>query len=217
MRHLIFTSTIDVYGWKRKGPIDEAATLAPKDKYGYSKMLAEQCVVKGDVPYTILRIATIYGPNFKSSFFKIFRAIKLGNIAIVGSGSNHLSLIHVKDVIKALIAVENDAESIDKTYNLSDGVAYTQEQLITLAARMLGEKAPTKHVGELLVRMLAKQRNLESDELRFLTSDREIDISKIARELKFKPGVNIDTGGKELVDMFLEKERLKSDVLGYKI
>jgi nucleoside-diphosphate-sugar epimerase len=210
VRHLIFTSSIDVYGRKRKQPLNEEAKPLPTDKYGYSKMIAEQEIMESGVPYTILRLSTIYGPGFEHSFFKVFRAIKERKMVIIGKGDNHLSLVHVNDVVKALMLVmENPRMSIGKVYNVSDGVAHTQEGLIGTAADLIGVERPKRHISELVVRMLAKSRNLDSDELRFLTSDRVIDISRIKRELGYSPDIDIRTGGRELVNEFLNKGNAK--------
>ncbi|MGA3020714.1 MAG: NAD(P)-dependent oxidoreductase [Candidatus Micrarchaeales archaeon] len=204
VKQILFTSTVDVYGRKRKGTLNEESSLIPTDKYGYSKMLAEHEIMRSGVPYTIFRIATIYGPGFEHSFFKMFRVIHEGRTAIIGSGQNHLTMVHVDDVINAImLAVENPEISIGKIYNVADNTPFTQEELIDLAAKMMNVNKPKKHVSEFLVRMIARQRNLDSDELRFITSDRMIDTSKIEKELKFRTKVEIKDGGKEMVDAFL--------------
>ncbi len=40
--HLVFASTVDVYGSKRSDVLTEESKLKQNDKYGYSKMLAEK-------------------------------------------------------------------------------------------------------------------------------------------------------------------------------
>ncbi|MGC8676278.1 MAG: NAD-dependent epimerase/dehydratase family protein [Candidatus Micrarchaeia archaeon] len=202
-KRLVFTSSIDVYGKKRKGVINERTQPKPTDKYGYSKLAAEREVVGSGLAYTILRLATIYGPSFEKSFFKVFKAISEGKIAIIGKGNNHLALVHVIDALRAVERAMQCEQCVGQTYNVSDGVAYTQEGLIDLAADMLHVARPARHVSEALVALLAKKRGLDSDELRFLTSDRVIDISKIRRDAGFEPSVEMTVGGGELVQMFL--------------
>ncbi len=210
VKHLIFTSSISVYGRKRNGSLTEDSALMPSDKYSFSKMLAEQEITKSDVPYTILRMSNIYGPGFERSFFKVFRAVNEGKMVIVGNGQNHVSLIHINDVVKALMLVKDNPQACtNRIYNLGDGSVYTQEGLVDMAAEFLNVRKPTRHVKELLVRMLAKARGLDSDELRFLTSDRVIDISRIRKDLGFTPDIDIRTGGKQMVDDFLNRARVK--------
>ncbi len=210
VKHMIFTSSISVYGGKRAGSLTEEAKTMPSDKYGYSKMLAEQEIIRSGVPYTILRLANIYGPGFERSFFKVFRAVQEGKMVIIGNGQNRMALVHIEDVIKAMMLIKDNPQiSTGKIYNVGDGAVYTQEGLIDLAAELLNVKKPTRHVQELLVRMLAKSKDLDSDELRFLTGDRVIDISKIRKELGFTPDIDIRTGGREMVNDFLNKAKVK--------
>lgn len=206
VKQLVFASTTDVYGNKRDGVIDESTEPFATDKYGYTKMLAEQEIVKSGAPYTILRLGTIYGPGFEHSFFKIFKAVEEGSVVIIGSGNNHLPMIHVDDVIDALLLVmqKRDA-SLNKIYNVTDGQEHTQEYLMKLAADFLGVEAPRRHVQEIVVRLLAKTRGIDSDELRFLTSNRLADISRIERDLGWRPKVRVEQGGKQLVQDFVKK------------
>ncbi len=204
---IIFTSSIDVYGRDRKGLITEDTELQPTDKYGYSKMLAEKEIIEyGDkIDYTILRIATVYGPGFEESYFKVFKAIKEGKAYIIGAGRNHLSMIHIEDVIDGLIMAYERKKGGKSIYNLSDGVKYTQEGLFDMIADMLKTARPTKHINPIVVSLVAKNRGLDSDELRFLMSNRVVDISRIEKELGYVPSVDIKDAGVDMVRHFLSR------------
>ena len=202
---ILFPSTIDVYGRYRKEVLTELSEPKPSDNYGFTKLGAENKIIESGMAYTIFRISTIYGPEFETSFFKIFKAIIEGKLAIIGDGKNHLSLVHINDVVHAfLLAMENPAAK-NQIYNLSDGVAYTQEGLMDTAADLLHAERPKRHVNKMLVAVIAKAYHLDSDELRFLTSNRVLDITKIRSQLGFEPSVDINKGGGELVKMFLER------------
>ncbi len=206
VKHIIYASSVDVYGRKRSGTLTEDSETAPTDKYGYSKMLAERKIMGSGVPYTIFRMATIYGPGFEEPFFKMFRAIKERKIVIIGNGKNSLSIVHIEDVVKAYgLALYHPEASMNKVYNLTDGETRTQEELIGLGADLLKAKKPTTHVPEIVVKMLARQRGLDSDEMRFLTSDRRVSTARIQNELGFKASVSAEDGGGELVEMFLNR------------
>jgi len=73
------------------------------------------------------------------------------------------------------------------------------------AADLLHAERPKRHVNKMLVAVIAKAYHLDSDELRFLTSNRVLDITKIRSQLGFEPSVDINKGGGELVKMFLER------------
>jgi len=207
-KHLIFTSTIDVYGRKRRDVLTEESPLKPSDKYGYSKMLAENIVKEyaSTLPYTILRLATIYGPSFEAPYFKVLKALQEGKIYLIGNGQNHLALLHVYDALQSLILPRVYAGiSKNKVYNVTDGNNYTQELLFNMAADMLKVPRPKRRLSEFIVRLVAKSRGLDSDELRFLTSNRVIDITKIKSELGFKPVVEMRVGMGELVTAYLKR------------
>ena len=202
---ILFPSTTDVYGRYRKEVLTELSEPKPSDKYGLTKLGAENKIIESGRAYTIFRVSTVYGPEYEASFFKVFKAIIEGKLAIIGNGKNHLSLVHINDVVRAfLLAIENPAAK-NQIYNLSDGVAYTQEGLMNTAADLLHAERPKRHVNKMLVAVIAKAYHLDSDELRFLTSNRVLDITKIRSQLGFEPSVDINKGGGELVKMFLEK------------
>jgi nucleoside-diphosphate-sugar epimerase len=207
--HFIFSSSVDVYGAKRKEILAEDAKPKPTDKYGFSKMLAEEEIIlhRPAVPYTILRLATMYGKGFERSFFKVFRALSEGRMYIIGKGSNKLSLVNSRDAIRAALISKGSERSIGRIYNISDGVEYTQEYLLDTAADLLGVPRPKSHLNEMVVKILAKSRGLDTDELRFLTSNRTLNISRAKNELGFAGQTRIEEGGKEIVAKFLEEQR----------
>ncbi len=207
VEHIVFPSSVDVYGRTRDEVLTEDSKLKPTDKYGYSKMLAERQIIQyGDkIDYTILRLATIYGVGFEASYFKLFKSIKEGKAYIIGDGKNHLSMIHIEDVISAFLLAEEKRSGSKEIYNLSDGVRYTQEGLIDMAADMLKVPRPKRHISPIVVNLVAKRRGLNSDELRFLTSNRILDISKIKKDLGMVPSVNVKDATMEMMMDFISK------------
>ena len=209
VKRLILSSTVDVYGSKRKDILTEESNLIPTDMYGHSKLLAENQIksYNGNISYTILRLATIYGEEFKHSFFKIFKMINNGNAYTIGNGKNHLSLIHIDDVAKAMLLVRSNSKAANKIYNLTDGVSYTQEYLFNLASKLLNKNNKIKHINPFLAKIFAKKVGITIDDLRFITSNRIINIEKIEKEIGFKPSIDINVAGKILVDSFLTENR----------
>ena len=208
--HIIFSSSVDVYGNRRTDVLNEESALRPSDMYGYSKVLAEQSLRNDcSVNYTIMRIAAIYGSGFGEYFFKVFNAIKRGKLPIIGNGKNKLSLVHVDDVVDAFSAAGKNPKGVNNIFNLSDGKEYTQEYLFRLTASLLHTPAPKRHMNAFAAAALARLARADADEFRFITSNRIIDISKIRNELKFKPAVNIREGGRKLVKEFVDYQNSK--------
>ncbi len=203
VNRIVFASTLNVYGRMRDGVLAEDSEVKPTDSYGQSKLLAENEIINSGIDYTIFRMATIYGPGFENSFLKVFKAVKEKKAFIVGSGRNNLALVHIADAVKAFeLVFEKRKESRNKIYNISDGRSYTQEYLLALAANTLGVDKPKRHINTMVAKMVAKAKGLDPDEIRFITSDRIVDISKAEKELGFKPKESVERGAAYLLNRF---------------
>ena len=196
---LLFSSTLNVYGRVRKERLTETSEPRPTDTYGQSKALAEKEIIRSGINYTIFRMATIYGPGFSNSFMKMFDMVRQGKAYIIGKGRNHIPLLHVSDAVNAFILAMDKRISTNSIYNLSDGQDYTQEYLFDFIAGLIGTKRPDRHVHPMLVKAVSKSRGLDIDEVRFMTTDRLVDISKAKKQLGWKPKMTIESDSSYLL------------------
>jgi len=209
----IYLSSTAVYGNNRKGEIiTEDSELDPSNSYGASKMMGEEVIKAFSISnprinFTILRSATIYGEHYEESFFKVFKLLVEDKMRFIGSGNNHMTLIHIRDLVNAINLAITNPNSRNKIYNVTDGNEYTQRFLVHKAAQYLNVKPPTKSVNATLAKVVASMFNLDREEIAFFTSERVIDISKIKNELNFIPKEDLDSATKELVDEFLRKNK----------
>lgn len=208
---VVFASSVAVYGNKRTGEVlTEESEPLPRSAYSESKYMAEQVIkafaaANSRLKYTIMRIGVMYGEGYERSFMQIFRLLKERKLVYVGGGDNHLTLIHVDDVVDAMVKAAELEKSDNKIYNLTDGVPHTQKELFRKAARFIGAAEPSRGVHPLIARIGARARGIESGQFSFLVSDRVVSIDKLKRELGFRPSVSIDKGGKELAGEFLKR------------
>jgi len=207
VKKIVFASTVNVYGRVRKEKLDERSEPRPTDTYGQSKALAEKEIINSGIDYTILRMAALYGPGFEGSFYKILRIIRDGKAHIIGSGRNHLAFLNVNDAIRAFVLALGRRASRNQIYNITDGRDYTQGYLFELAADLLGVKRPDRHISPILVHIVAKARGLDTDEVRFITSNRLVDISKARRQLGFRPRESVESGAGYLLERFNANRR----------
>ena len=205
----IYTSSVTVYGYNRAGEtLNEDSSAKPASAYSESKLMAEKVIESYDtaherLDYTIFRLGVIYGPGYERAFYKIFKLLKEKSLRNIGAGKNHLTFVHVDDVVDAILLAIDTQKSTDKVYNLTDGVPYTLKELFAKAASFMGVEAPTKSIHPFIARIGARTRGLNMDEFEFLVSDRIISIERIKKELGFKPSRRIDIEGKAMADMFL--------------
>lgn len=211
--HFIFISTTQVYGMRRPGVVlTEESETKPAGPYAETKLMAEQVIqafseAHTNFRYTIFRTGTLYGNWYEGPYFKLFKAIRDQKMRYIGNGNSHLILIHVDDVVKAMLAASDNPKSVNKTYNLTDGTPYTQRQLFEKAAAFLGVPPPKKSINPSIVRLFASFSDMNPEEFDFLASDRVVSIAKLKSELNFKPERTIDKDGKKMVDDFLGKFR----------
>lgn len=211
--HLIFISTTQVYGMRRPGLVlTEESETRPAGPYAETKLMAEE-VIKAfadahpNFTYTIFRTGTLYGPGYEGPYFKLFKAMKEQRMRYIGNGNSHLILIHIDDAVRAMLAAADNPKSINKTYNLTDGVPYTQRQLFEKAAAFLGVPPPKKRVNPAMIKLFSMFSDMNQEEYDFLASDRVVSINKIKAELNFKPEKTIDKDGKSMADDFRKKHK----------
>ena len=209
--HIIYSSSTAVYGYNRPGEtLTEESKTAPITPYGESKLMGEHVIkafasANRRVKFTIVRIGIMYGAGYDAAFNKVFRMLSEGRMKIIGDGANHLCMIHVEDAASAILLCCDEAKALNKTFNLTDGVKYTQKELITLAAKFLGVAAPKGRISRLLVKMMTLGRSFDDAQLQFLVSDRVVSIDRIKSDVGFRPKKSIEVEGKNMVGEYLKR------------
>jgi nucleoside-diphosphate-sugar epimerase len=115
---VILLSSLAALGPCRNGDRLSRYTVPyPLSHYGLSKLVAEATVhAHADrVPATVLRLASVYGPR-ERAVLAMFRLVRRGLAVTVGGWDREVSLIYVKDVVGALLAVADTAQAIGRTY-----------------------------------------------------------------------------------------------------
>ncbi|GGF89701.1 NAD-dependent epimerase/dehydratase family protein [Paenibacillus aceti] len=115
---LIFTSTSGVYGETDQELLLESAPVKPISFYGLSKLTAEYYIALFNslfgLPYTILRLANVYGPEQtakgEGGVIAIFMdKLKQGlPLTVNGDGEQTRDFIYVEDVVSAIISAGSD-------------------------------------------------------------------------------------------------------------
>lgn len=115
VRDLIYCSSCSVYG-NVKGlyeEVNEATPTNPLSEYADGKLRSENILLEkaAEVPHfhpTIIRLTTIFGWSHRPRLDLVtnlfaYKALTDGELTIFGDGSQYRSLIHVRDVARALV------------------------------------------------------------------------------------------------------------------
>jgi len=157
VENALFTSTREIYGKVEEGikyikeeDIGALDPMEPRNCYPESKRLAENIFVsyakQFDVPYTILRIAHVYGPGMEinndgrvmADF--ISSIINIKNIILNSNGTAIRSFCYITDTINGILMTMIN-EKRNQVYNLSnEREPYTVREVAEKLVKLYPEK-----------------------------------------------------------------------------
>ncbi len=186
--------------------------------YGRSKLLAEEYLKKSGIEYVILRPAIIYGPGFREGFEQVISGIKKGKMAIIGSGENHIPLVHVDDVVQAFTLALEKEEVKNEDFDIVGDEKPTQAELFALVAKKLGLKPPSRKmpksiayllvgIDELKARITKQKPKMLRDYVDILAEDRIHSNEKAKKLLGFSPRVTVEQGIGEFVQSLQQQQQ----------
>ena len=146
---VLFASTVCAYGNNGVAVCVEESPLAPTEVYAESKAEAEQLFHGKLDNHAILRLATFYGPNMRSSLATSIFIEALKNdeqIHIHGNGLQTRCYTHVEDIASGIITVMDSQQN--GIYNISSDEEMNVIDLIELIAELMGKTANTLHVED---------------------------------------------------------------------
>jgi len=166
-------------------PAGENAPFLPLSPYGIAKKCGEEYLLGWNrihgTTHVPLRFANVYGPRQDSGLEGGVVAIFLERLAdgkpttIFGDGTQSRDFVYVDDVVEAMLAAVGRAGG---PYNVGTGEPTTISELHDAAARIAGVGAEPRH-----------------EEARLGDVHRSVlDVSRIERELGWRPQVSLDDG-----------------------
>lgn len=118
--------------------------------YGKTKREAELILLKlakeSKIHMTILRSSLVYGPSMKGNLGTMFLWIKNGWFPPLPKTSNQRSMIHVDDLVRALIFVSKTPEANGEIYTVTDGTPYSSRELYEIMCNIQGKKIPKWYI-----------------------------------------------------------------------
>jgi nucleoside-diphosphate-sugar epimerase len=176
---LVFASTV-VTGDARGELLTEEQPLPVQTPYGRSKQAGERLVIESGLPAVVVRPSHVYGPGGWYEDELIAQLRRPGRFAVIGNGRNLWDVVHVDDVVSALVlAIERAAPG--STYHVVDDEPITFYDFMALTAEELGLARPRRIPAP--VARLAAGGNAVAAVVRSARSSN----AKIKRELGWAP------------------------------
>ena len=187
VKRFVYAASSSCYGIPDSYPTSEFAEIRPQYPYALTKRLGEELVIHWasvyQLPAISLRLFNVYGPRSRTSgtygaVFGVFLAQKLAKkpFTVVGDGTQTRDFTFVTDVASAFVMAAESSHR-GEIYNVGSGQTVAVNHLVELL------------VGEVTY---IPKRPGEPD-CTFA------DITKIRRDLKWEPKVNIESGVAEVL------------------
>jgi oxidoreductase len=210
LRRFLHVSTTDVYGYPRD-PCEESHPLTDTGlPYNRSKCMGETAVWEAarerDLPVTVVRPATIYGPRGTAFATDIARLIRQGLMAVIDGGRSKGGFCYVDNAARAIIQAATARETIGRAYNLADGTGATWRTYVDALADGLGERRPWIDLPSALAFPMARMMEtphhlrvpgrplLTRHAVYLLSRSQEYPIERAQREFGMAPAVSFEEG-----------------------
>lgn len=149
---VVFASTV-VTGDAGGRVLTEDEPLPVTTPYGRSKQDGERMLAESGLPYVVIRPSHIYGPGGWYADELVARLRQPGRFCVIGDGTNLWDVVHVDDVVSALLFALEDAPS-GETYHCVDDEPIAYYDFMSLTASTLGLGAP-RRIPAALARLAA--------------------------------------------------------------
>lgn len=195
---IIMPSSAAVYGDLTSLPLDETMTGHPASFYGLTKLTTESYLRLYEenfgLPYICFRYANVYGPRQghggEGGVISIFcEQLQQGQeLVVFGDGDQTRDFVYVADVVAAnMLALEHP--DITGVYNVSTETSTSLNELIVAFEQVVGHPITVQHeparIGDIKHSLLS--------------------IKKVARDLSYKPSIELLEGLKETFKYFDDK------------
>ncbi|MFQ6023458.1 MAG: NAD-dependent epimerase/dehydratase family protein [Acidiferrobacterales bacterium] len=220
VRRFIFFSSVKVLGEGAAACLDENAVAQPVTRYGQAKLAAEKLVLEAGKRHPlhvcVLRLPLVYGSGVKGNLQRMMGAITHGRFPPLPETGNKRSLVHIDNVIQAVLLATENPRANGQTYIVTDGQAYSTREIYVLLCRALGKRVPrwcipasalraAARVGDLISFARGRPFVFDSGALNKLLGSAWYSCQKISNELGYRPTRTLADGVKEMVTCYEEQ------------
>ena len=139
---LVNVSSGAVYGNPVKLPIEEKDQTVPISPYGVSKLAAERyvsvfCQLHGLCGVSV-RLFSVYGPRQrKQVVYDLFSKLQKNPevLRVLGNGRETRDFVYVRDAVRALVIVAQQAPAFGEVYNVASGTSISIADLAVACAK----------------------------------------------------------------------------------
>jgi len=213
VKRLVFVSTVKAMGEGGNARLDETCPTDPEDYYGMAKLEAERLVLAAGrrcgIHTVVLRLPMVYGRYNAGNLPRMIVAIERGRFPPLPEVHNRRSMVHVDDVIQALMLAVERQSADGQIYLVTDDEVYSARRIYESICVALGRRPPAWHVPAWLLGIAGRIGNilralrlpvpLTTESLRKLLGSAWYSCEKAKRELGYRPRRKLEDALTEMV------------------
>ncbi len=216
-KHVVFASSVKVFGEETNGCIDESQAPVPQTPYGHSKWQAEQLVSeyagRHGLAAVSLRLPMVYGPTKKDNLYRMIEAIDHGRFPVLPRLSAVRSLLHVENFVQAVFLCLRAPCFKRAAYIVADTEPYCVTELYDWLRAALGKAPPRWRVplwvlkggarcGDVLQAISGSPAPLTTAQLTKLIGSAWYNSTAISRELGYRAEYSFEKAVPELIAFY---------------
>jgi len=130
--------------------LDEESQTEPDGLYGKTKREAELKLLemgeRSRMEVSIIRPSLVYGPCVKGNLKVMMSGVEKGWFPPLPECRNRRSMIHVDDLVRALLLIAKDDRTNGEIYIATDGQPHSSREIYEAMCVVLGRSIPKWHV-----------------------------------------------------------------------
>ena len=160
VKRFVFVSSVKAGGISTpKKCINENDQIDPEGIYGKTKREAELRLLKigkeSGMHISIIRPSLVYGPDVKGNLKSMLLGVEKGWFPPLPETGNKRSMIHVDDLVRAILLVADDDRANGEIFIATDGVPHSSREIYDAMCGALDRSIPKWSVPKILFDMVS--------------------------------------------------------------
>ena len=155
VKRFVFVSSVKAGGLLIPGRcVNEGDQSEPEGVYGQTKHEAELRLLEigkeSGMHVSIIRPSLVYGPNIKGNLKLMLSGVERSWFPPLPETGNRRSMIHVDDLVQAILLVAEDKRANGEIFIATDGTPYSSRELYDVMRGLTGKSIPKWSVPKVL-------------------------------------------------------------------
>jgi len=155
VKKFVFISSVKAGGFPSVNQCaDECHKGEPDGVYGSTKREAELQLLKigkdSGMHVSIIRPSLVYGPDMKGNLKSMLLGIRKGWFPPLPETNNRRSMIHVDDLVRAILLVAKDKRANGEIFIATDGIPHSSREIYNTMCDVMGKSIPKWSVPKIM-------------------------------------------------------------------